>query len=514
MAPKEPKVDAPPLSSDDEDEKGYSKLDSSDSEDDRQRTADIVPSFPKESSSAGNARKTALGRKVDPPEDLSLSRISQNTTSTSSAGPKRSSDGIAGASGKNFLEEDISRPRKRNRPAYGKKVKESHVKRSSISRADSPERKSFKRVEVVPSPTKNSNSGAGFKEFPLGSSPASSPAKSGFRTGPLISDESPQRPGSTFIKPTASSHDIKPARLSLDRTGFKRPTKGLRRQNPTRNGQSNEDPEGTPTQKPTAFKMPDMKGMDDVDDVDDSRPIPDTQQLGLLLDEEIDSGMKSDSDVDGLDHILPGGPLGSRCPMCHETVDQELLKKHLAGGSMNVRRQSAFCRLHKRKEAQDHRKTKGYPDVDWGNIESRLQMHTDIIENILQGQRLSHYASLFQKRVESGENRMLLKTNESLIPGYYGPRGLRVMSEFITKNFSDTLRKRAVEDRLVSSRGYSGYMQAVLVPELAIRLIMEDMSVTEEDARGILSDSCDVGELVHEETRDVVRWSDDEGGEN
>jgi hypothetical protein len=48
-------------------------------------------------------------------------------------------------------------------------------------------------------------------------------------------------------------------------------------------------------------------------------------------------------------------------------------------------------------------------------------------------------------------------------------------------------------------------VQAVLVPELAVQLIMEDLEVYEDTARQILSDSARIGDLVNEEDDDVVK---------
>src|SRR5262249_2532417 len=103
----------------------------------------------------------------------------------------------------------------------------------------------------------------------------------------------------------------------------------------------------------------------------------------------------------------------------------------------------------------------------------------------------------------------LFKSEDNLTPGYYGPRGLRTMSEGIIRRFSTILRRRAVEDRLVSARGYMGYVQAVLVPELTVRLIMEDMKIGSEDARRVLGESVGLGELLSEDVGDVVAANED-----
>lgn len=49
-----------------------------------------------------------------------------------------------------------------------------------------------------------------------------------------------------------------------------------------------------------------------------------------------------------------------------------------------------------------------------------------------------------------------------------------------------------------------GYAQAVLVPELALRLVKEDMGVNDDSARQILRESIDIGEKVNFALNDVV----------
>ncbi|KAI1333239.1 hypothetical protein F5Y16DRAFT_355208 [Xylariaceae sp. FL0255] len=193
------------------------------------------------------------------------------------------------------------------------------------------------------------------------------------------------------------------------------------------------------------------------------------------------------------------------CPMCNEEVDRELLDKHQKRGKMNIREQTAFCRLHKRLTASKSETEKGYPRIDWKALEGRCLSHKEFLGDILNDNRPSHYREIFKKKVDSGKNRTLLTSQDNLTPGYYGPRGLRVMTEFIMRVLSSTIRMRAVEDRLISARSYTGYVQSVLVPELTVRLIMEDMSIAEEKARQVLQESVEIGELLYEETRDVVK---------
>lgn len=74
----------------------------------------------------------------------------------------------------------------------------------------------------------------------------------------------------------------------------------------------------------------------------------------------------------------------------------------------------------------------------------------------------------------------------------------------LTTRFSRKLRRLAASDHIVKSAGVVGYAQAVLVPELAVRLVKEDMGVSDEDARQILRDSIDLGEKLNFALNDNV----------
>ncbi|KXJ95997.1 RTC4-like domain-domain-containing protein [Microdochium bolleyi] len=191
----------------------------------------------------------------------------------------------------------------------------------------------------------------------------------------------------------------------------------------------------------------------------------------------------------------------AQCPMCHAAVDPALLKKHTGVDRMSIRQQTAFCRLHQRKEASSGTT---YPKVDWAGIDRRLGSHRGFLKKILEGRQPSHYADTYQDKLKDKTQRTLFKSGDALTPGYYGPRGLRVMTEFVVRDLGDVLRKRAVEDMLVSSRGHTRYVQSVLVPELAVCLIMEDMSVSVRRARAVLEESKAVGELLNEDVGDFV----------
>lgn len=55
-----------------------------------------------------------------------------------------------------------------------------------------------------------------------------------------------------------------------------------------------------------------------------------------------------------------------------------------------------------------------------------------------------------------------------------------------------------------ASGGVSGYVHAILVPEMALGLIMEDMNCDRDKAEMILTDSADIGELFNAEEDEKV----------
>lgn len=198
--------------------------------------------------------------------------------------------------------------------------------------------------------------------------------------------------------------------------------------------------------------------------------------------------------------------------MCNEEVDHSLLnefrKQH---PSSTWRQQQAFCTQHKKAKAMAVWKERKYPSIDWKALDARISRQSAFLRRILNGGK-SHFRDVFAEKVkEAGRDRTVRRAEEYQVPGYYGGRGLRAMSDKIVENLSSALRERSVDDNLVSAaRGVGAYVQSVLVPELAVRLIMEDMDARAVEARQIMEESMWVGELLNEELDDVVVCDDEE----
>ena len=193
------------------------------------------------------------------------------------------------------------------------------------------------------------------------------------------------------------------------------------------------------------------------------------------------------------------------CPMCKRQVEQQHLDEF---NTNNPRRTVAnmrrFCDQHRLRQAKATWVDKGYPDIDWSRLEERITGHYDFLSEILAGRRASYYDDRFAAVVRTGRNRSLFQSSANLTPGYYGIRGLRAMTEQLICALAPLLREISKVDKVVASRGHTMYLQSVLVPELGVRLVMEDMGVTEQEAREILEESTEVGELLNDEIPDVV----------
>ena len=57
----------------------------------------------------------------------------------------------------------------------------------------------------------------------------------------------------------------------------------------------------------------------------------------------------------------------------------------------------------------------------------------------------------------------------------------------------------AASDRIIAATGTAGYVQAVLVPELALLLMQDDLRIDESKARKVLKESSEIGELLHDD---------------
>ncbi|KAJ4318281.1 hypothetical protein N0V84_006953 [Fusarium piperis] len=187
----------------------------------------------------------------------------------------------------------------------------------------------------------------------------------------------------------------------------------------------------------------------------------------------------------------------TECPWCGDLVSETSLKEYSKGKWLNVQMQKRFCDKHKRETAMETWRERGYPHVDWERLEGRFGDHRAYLSRVIDG-RKSHFRDILAERIETGQGRSLKKEG-NLNPGYYGPRGCKLMCDYLVEEFGERLMEKAVSDHVIAGRGSAAFIQSVLVAELAVQLIMEDMDVSAAEAREIMEESKAVGEMIHEE---------------
>jgi RTC4-like domain len=253
------------------------------------------------------------------------------------------------------------------------------------------------------------------------------------------------------------------------------------------------DLEDTPKGK-EVFSLPDLTGSSTRTIVREVDPIP------------ISPGSKSNptpsQEEPHSESSLPSRPAIKQavCPWCQETVDAQMLAAFSKGKGkrLNVTQQTRFCRLHRRETALEQWSQKGYPKINWDELPDRIATYTEPLREVILDQEPSHYRRVWAEKIQKGADRTM-KKEENMNPGYYGPRGFNFFSDQLVPMFQSVLKQRALVDKVVSGRGAVAFIQSVLLPELAVRLISDDMLVSRDEARQILEDSKQLGELVHEE---------------
>lgn len=203
-------------------------------------------------------------------------------------------------------------------------------------------------------------------------------------------------------------------------------------------------------------------------------------------------------------------PKKALCPMCKEEVDPEALMRFEAQPKQRFRDQIGFCESHQTSTAEKEWKSKGYPNIDWDAFDERIRGHYDDLAKLLVPECSSYYRNLLDSAMKSGKAknfRLTLSGDglEDISCGYYGTRGSGKMLQAVTTHFAPQLRRLAAADHIVKTAGVAGYAQAVLVPELAVRLVKEDMKIDDDQsARQILRDSIGIGEKLNAQLNDVI----------
>jgi hypothetical protein len=221
---------------------------------------------------------------------------------------------------------------------------------------------------------------------------------------------------------------------------------------------------------------------------------------------------------------------GSECPICRAPVESEYYWEYWAGTERTIKNQNKFCHAHRTTSAWEEYRSEGYPDIIWEALPQRIRKHRMDLYKILNNDRPSVYRNRYEPIALTGKaaavpsrrkdlpNHVLQELesyvldDQSTFPGYYGPHGRRVITETVMKVLKNEIKN--CSDAVVQGSGPATFVQAVLVPETAILLIMEDNRVDREEAEEIRERTYDIGMLLNEEIEDRVEVHEQSDDEN
>ena len=122
------------------------------------------------------------------------------------------------------------------------------------------------------------------------------------------------------------------------------------------------------------------------------------------------------------------------CPMCKLPVDQSYLEGFTKVGTrMTLRQQAQFCKAHKERSAESEWAERGYPKIDWQQLDARIANFHPSMDDILSTRTFSFYRNAFEDSLKNGKNKTIQESLmrgdevEGTLPGYYGGRGAKVM---------------------------------------------------------------------------------------
>jgi hypothetical protein len=225
---------------------------------------------------------------------------------------------------------------------------------------------------------------------------------------------------------------------------------------------------------------------------------------------------------------------GSRCTLCSKSVEPDDYWDFWKGKKKTVKNKTAFCHAHQKISAQKEYTNAGYPTIDWSALPRRLRRHKAVLSHILNNTNMqpSIHRDRYEPLALTGKAAAVPSRRPDLskdqqdeldsyalddtaaYPGYYGPHGRRVITENVMEILKTELKH--CTDAVVQASGIAAFVQAVMVPEAAVLLIMEDCELGWEEAESVREKTYEMGVLLNEEIEDEVerRPEDDSDAEN
>ena len=220
------------------------------------------------------------------------------------------------------------------------------------------------------------------------------------------------------------------------------------------------------------------------------------------------------ANLEGYIHELPEeAPEGTMCTICHEPVTSSDYWAFWTHKPKTVKNQTAFCTSHRRQTAQDDYTRRGYPPIDWAALPDRINQHRAALHRVLANDTPNTYRERYAPLALTGKAAAVPSRHSaaassytlddhSTYPGYYGARGRRAITEAVMALLRNEIKRS--RDPVVQTSGPAAFVQAVLVPEVAVLFIMDDCAVGRDEADAIRERTYEMGLLLNEEIEDEI----------
>ncbi|KAK9465914.1 RTC4-like domain-containing protein [Lipomyces arxii] len=188
------------------------------------------------------------------------------------------------------------------------------------------------------------------------------------------------------------------------------------------------------------------------------------------------------------------------CPICGFKLSEKIRAKYVNYPD-SLRRSYAVCNAHNSESVMESAKGKNYPTViNDTELEERAEKLSSVLENIISEREHSEFHEKCKESTRLRRGRrvdalaQLEEGFDEALPGYYGLRGSGILLRVALRHAGELIRRH--KQTWISSISITGYATAVLVPELAIRLIMDDQGVDREHAMDIRVKSVEYGRAM------------------
>ncbi|KAI9022823.1 RTC4-like domain-containing protein [Phycomyces nitens] len=173
--------------------------------------------------------------------------------------------------------------------------------------------------------------------------------------------------------------------------------------------------------------------------------------------------------------------------------------------------QFKFCQLHKTElKIKPEGVKNGYPlEIDFDSLPDRIKSLEPELERVITKDTPSTYRDTALQayedlgQVKARGTMAVMGRFEHTLPGYYGSKGAAIIQKVLDAMFIQT---NILTHETAAPQLPMEYLQQVLVPETAYRLIREDLvkqGLESKDPKQVMKDSSEFGTVVHRDSEVV-----------